>query len=182
MSATTSQTGENDQKVKRFLEVFNAKIISKEINMNIEGKIIGVSKKDTQKGPRYSYKIGDSWFSLLAHDGVKTEIKEMAQGLKAGDRLNVDYVISDPGGFKNITGMLKVVDIKDDMPPEHEEDNPVQQKSSSRMDFDSFKVRSMAMSYAKDVLVARISKGEPDLTAEEAVVVAKVFEKYMAGE
>jgi hypothetical protein len=149
--------------------------------MKAEGTIEKKKVEETQWGNRLCYMIGKRWYSVFETNLKDTHTKDLLHGLKEGDEVEFEITESPnkkkPGEvFYNIVGATRVERLNKDL------DVPAKVQPSGRGESDT-RVRSMALSYAKDLIVAGgIGEGSGhgfDEGQDKAIDLAKRFEKYI---
>lgn len=140
--------------------------------MRIKGQIDSI--KQNEKNPKvFSIRVGDNWFSIFEND---EECR-----FKNGQYINEEY--EDTGKFKNLKMPRKEVDDSEEREKYNIKDMKAVDKQEGQNSYEKTadeKIRSMALSYAKDVAVAMIGNtiAEGDVT-EAILETAKKFYKYI---
>lgn len=147
--------------------------------------VSGRIKRKSVKDARVSLNVNGEWYSaFVIGKGVDPEFQEAMRGLMEGDSVDLqveDNVGKDGKTYHNIKGAVKVVQMRDEEPPDAEIPSqyqygykgvpPVQStgqphKPESRGDFPY----SMMVSYCKDIMIAFPNDGELDLLGRVELV------------
>ena len=159
---------------------------------NVVGTIQEASAKPFDWGTRYAFKIGGNEYSVFSNKILDPDNLAFIQGLKVEDEVSFDWDFEEnkknPNRpFRTIVGATPVQSVDKEKPAAPPASNRVDARADPKPDYkgeSDTRIRSMALSYAKDWIIATnsvaIQAGITNfLETKDILTAAKQFEKYI---
>ena len=133
----------------------------------VQGTIKKANAKEFQWGKKYSFLINSDWYGVFENKIQDPENRELIAGLKEGDEVCFDW--EDVKGYKTIVGARKLGESSPSTPPSTSQSTRYEKEPLDT------RLRSMALAYVKDLIVA------DKVGLEDWMSYAEAFYRYING-